>query len=354
MKKLFVILCTLLWSTSLFALEIEKPIAVRPNDNHTGNQIQKHAVYIMRFKLTPKEQTAAKKLLPTVAHQAVANMYSLHGSARRLPPAVNLGMNGVPVLDQGVHGSCVTFASTAAIDAAIGKGDYISQLCQLELGRTLEDETYMPSGWNGSTAVVVLNQMLRYGFINKANQTTHSCAGITAYPTLDETTTGNPMTEADFKTMSENLDQYHLQPIDVLNDETRLNTNYTEEDANINVMKVKQALLNGNRAIISTFLISGLCNDPVGACGQYHAAHDTWLINDALSQSDPLLQDSHEMVIYGYDDNAVAIDNQGKSHRGLFILRNSWGTSYGDNGDFYMTYDYFKVFVTEIQVIQNT
>ena len=30
----------------------------------------------------------------------------------------------------------------------------------------------------------------------------------------------------------------------------------------------------------------------------------------------------HEMVIVGYDDNATAVDNTGKEHRGLLKLRN--------------------------------
>lgn len=357
MKKSVISLLVLLWSSGVFALEIGKPTPIHPAVNHFANAVKNHTVYVMHVKLTPKENAAAIKLLPIIGHPKqtplYATSYNLYASARRLPSAVNLGMNGVPVLDQGKHGSCVTFASTAALDAAIGKGDYISQLCQLELGQALEKESYMPSGWDGSTGPIVLNQMLRFGFINKEYQTTASCAGIKEYPTLDDSTTGNPMTEAEFKTVSENLMQYHLQSISLLNDETRLNNTYTEEDANINVMKVKQALASGNRAVIGTFLVIGFCGDDAGACGHYHAAHDTWLINDELSHSHPFLQDAHEMVIYGYDDNAIATDDQGKPHRGLFMLRNSWGTDNGDNGEYYMSYDFFKVFVTEIQTIQK-
>ena len=50
----------------------------------------------------------------------------------------NIGMNNVPVLDQGRHGSCATFAATGALDAALtkpsGELGYISQLCNLDLG----------------------------------------------------------------------------------------------------------------------------------------------------------------------------------------------------------------------------
>jgi C1A family cysteine protease len=48
------------------------------------------------------------------------------------------------------------------------------------------------------------------------------------------------------------------------------------------------------------------------------------------------------------DDNAVAVDTHGKNHNGLLILRNSWGTSVGDYGEFYMSYDYFKLLAFDI------
>ena len=57
-----------------------------------------------------------------------------------LPNKVQLGMANVPVLDQGIHGSCAVFAVTAALDAALKRGDHVSQLCLLQLGNYLEAE----------------------------------------------------------------------------------------------------------------------------------------------------------------------------------------------------------------------
>lgn len=57
------------------------------------------------------------------------------------------------------------------------------------------------------------------------------------------------------------------------------------------------------------------------------------------------------MVIIGYDDSAVATDKYGNKHQGLLILRNSWSSATGDQGNYYMTYDYFEVFVLEVQKI---
>jgi len=97
---------------------------------------------------------------------------------------IQLGMNQVPVLNQGPHGTCTTFANTAAIDAVLGKGDYISQLCQLQLGFYLENNAYMPSGWNGTYGPIVLNQMSTFGIINKEQQAINGCGGLTEYPLI--------------------------------------------------------------------------------------------------------------------------------------------------------------------------
>jgi C1A family cysteine protease len=59
----------------------------------------------------------------------------------------------------------------------------------------------------------------------------------------------------------------------------------------------------------------------------------------------------HEMVIIGYDDNAISTDRDMKVHHGLLTLRNSWGDKAGDHGNYYMSYDFFKKFAMEVQFI---
>ena len=61
----------------------------------------------------------------------------------------------------------------------------------------------------------------------------------------------------------------------------------------------------------------------------------------------------HEMVITGYDDKAIATDKQGRTYQGLLTMRNSWGSDAGDNGNFYMSYDYFKALMIEVQRIRH-
>ena len=113
---------------------------------------------------------------------------------KNVPVKVNLGMNATPVLDQGAHRECVTFAMTAALDAVLGKGDYISQLCSLELGDYLQRHGHTQySGWDGSFGTVVLNQLQDYGIVPKSYEQEYGCAGIKRYPSTNEKNIGRPM-----------------------------------------------------------------------------------------------------------------------------------------------------------------
>ncbi len=50
---------------------------------------------------------------------------------------------------------------------------------------------------------------------------------------------------------------------------------------------------------------------------------------------------AHAMTIAGYDDLVQYTDQEGNTHRGAFIVVNSWGTFWGDNGRFYLPYVFF-------------
>src|SRR5688572_12138650 len=188
-------------AAATFAFQFDKTMQV-PLNPTTGNaglaSNTEPTVTVLRVRLTDTEKQALAAR-PTISESSTTF------TAAKLPAGVNLGMNGTPVLDQGRHGSCVTFATTAAIDAILGKGDYISQLCNLELGTHLEKYGYTFSGWDGSYGPVVLDQLMHFGLVNKKNEQISSCAGVIAYPKNDGNDVGNEMTLAEFKRMSENL-----------------------------------------------------------------------------------------------------------------------------------------------------
>ena len=334
---------------STHATEFGRPIAANLTLNAptlTGApQVKK--VYLMNVKLTPAQKQKILAHTDTVEN----NLSDNEESSKRF----DQGMNGVPVLDQGRHGSCVTFATTAAVDALIGKGDYISQLCNLELGSYLESRSYNPSGWDGSIGSYVYNQMLQFGIINKDAQKNQTCAGVNEYPADDEENRGTPMSLDDYKQMSESLtENMYWEPL--LTFQQRMHWTAATQDKNAQTMldTVKKTLatkVDGQyeRVTFATFIPVAYCS--VGACGKYHAANDTWAYTNAMKHDSNPEMGGHEMVITGFDDKAIAVDNEGKKHKGLLTLRNSWGTEAGDKGNYYMSYDFFKIFVMEVQKI---
>ena len=260
-----------------------------------------------------------------------------------------LGMNGVPVLNQGSHGTCATFANTAAIDAALGKGDYISQLCQLQLGRHLENSAYMPSGWEGTTGQIVLNQMTIFGVVTKDQQRTNGCAGLNEYP-MEGADPAAEMTLPEYHQISEAIPQDKVAWSSIL-DVYQASLERTNIIRAIN--NIKAALQAGDRVTFGVLLVDFNVG-VVGAIGQNVVANDTWILTPEMAHD---LQEGaelagHEMVITGYDDDAVATDDHGRLHRGLFTLRNSWGEGIGDKGNFYMSYNYLNALIIEAQRIR--
>lgn len=325
-----------------FTKTIETPVDISSNGKSLLNRNMQKDVTILKVKLSDKELRALEYRTPVKSSKRSFTM-------SKLPPAIQLGMNGVPVLNQGRHGSCVTFADSAALNAALGKGDYISQLCSLELGTHLERNGYIPSGWDGSWGTLVLEQMMRFGIVSKDAQATKSCASMNEYPLMDKENKGNEMALTEYKTLSENINNKvywtHLFSNDQVFD---WKTDAPEKMAEV-LANVKRAVVNGHRLTIGTFLILQT-NCRAGACASYKASKDTWALTSGL-ETPPYEVGGHELVVTGYDDNAFAYDEFGGRHQGLLTLRNSWGSDAGNNGDYYMSYDYFIKYVNEVQEI---
>lgn len=263
-------------------------------------------------------------------------------------PSVQLGMNHVPVFDQGKHGTCVTFAVTSAIDAAINKGDDVSQLCLLQLGSYLEAQGQGLSGWNGFWEHVALKRLDRYGYIRVTHQKKYGCGGVKNYPSSTKPTTS--MTPGDYSQYSETLSNAQVT-WKTLFDTQNFTSDKSEMEKKLNA--VKTALKAGQRVSFSV-LLPRTDLGTVGADGWHHWFADTWILSyeiaKALETSSRL--PGHSMVITGYDDHAVAMDRWGHRHQGLLTLRNSWGSKVADWGDFYMSYDYFKALAIEANAIK--
>ena len=298
-------------------------------------------VTLLKIKLSEKVKKAIQN---NAAHKMVMN-----SSFRTLPSFVQLGMKNVPVLDQGLHGTCATFAVTAALNAIRAEGDYYSELCSLNLGKTLADNGYSYSGWDGQNPKALLARIEEFGLVSKADQRTQGCGGITEYP-VDEEDESSAMSIEDFHAISSPSYYSGLMEWSSIFDISKWLTKDIPSAQTL--QQTKTSLYYGNRVVIGALIPMV---DNIGLSGKYHVRNDAWVLTGKLEQAIKLfsLQYSnwggHAMVITGYDDNAVAIDDDGYAHKGLFTLRNSWGSDVGDNGNFYMSYDYFSMLTIELE-----
>lgn len=304
------------------------------------NQPQK-IIQLIKYKLSAD----AENLLASRSKLANnLNMKTLSLTSSGLNNAIQLGMGNTPVLDQGSHGTCVTFATTAALDALLNKGDYISQLCTLTLSQYLSTHSYTINSWGGNQPINLFQQLKMFGIISKDKQRQYGCGGINEY-SLEPGDPSNEMDVENYHQLSENLefliDYDTTQLLDVYQF-------FKKETSMVKVeQEVKEALKNGDRLTIGTMLVP---DNYVGAHGKFHKFADSWVLTPEISAYLRSGKDlaGHAMIITGFDDSAIAYDSQGVAHKGLFTLRNSWGTNAGDKGNYYMSYDYFQSLVIDL------
>ncbi|MCC5791038.1 MAG: C1 family peptidase [Legionellaceae bacterium] len=358
MKLSRYIICALFVSTQVYAqgIQIVGTFKQEITANHSlyyartlKPEPKKSAVRLLKLELSPNKQALLQKQLqkslspPSMAHKQFS-------TPQKLPENIQLGMNHVPVLDQGAHGTCVTFAVTAAYDAALRFGDGISQLCQLQLGNYLSANGYTPSGWDGSFGHLILSQMDHFGYVDKAQEAAHGCGGMTEYPLEDENDPASSMTLEDFHQLSTPIDSETVTWSSILN----VNDAFEDYHADQIVFDIKTALSKNERVVFGV-LLGALEQGFLGAVGTYHQHQDSWILSPDLLRAIVLspFMGGHEMIITGYDDNAIAYDDDGNAYKGLFTLRNSWGEDVGDQGNFYMSYDYLKTLIWEAARIRS-
>ncbi|MDF1684786.1 MAG: hypothetical protein P1U36_09045 [Legionellaceae bacterium] len=239
---------------------------ITPTHLNTPLQNQLLSITLPEYKLSE----ATQHLIYQRAQELLQQKKSVSFSPMRNPSKKKqLGMDNVPVLNQGAHGTCATFAVTAAADALINQGDRISQLCLLQLGNYLETQNLGRSGWDGLSIYTALNRLINDGFITSSNQKKYGCGGLKNYPFYS--------VDRPYSSISRDAYAQRREP----SSEKRFT----------------------RKTVFTTFNRS--------AIDRVHAIK-------------------------------ASID-AGHRHRGLFKLRNSWGSWVGDGGDFYMSYDYAAI-----------
>jgi C1A family cysteine protease len=222
-------------------------------------------------------------------------------------------MSNVPVLDQGQEGTCVTFSSTAALDAVLKQGDFISQQCSLML-----DDSLGTSFWNGanmpSEIIVPLQQngVVAQGDCPSTYPDTSATLDVPTYQTL--------VSPAESATVA--------------------NVEY-EYFAAANLASLKAALQQGHRVLIGFHVYTG-SQQAVQGFNVNGQVGGLWACKQGSSPNycRPSMS-GHEVLVVGFDDSQQ-----------LLKIRNSWGTSVGDSGDYFMTYTFFSSMAIDQTIIR--
>lgn len=226
-----------------------------------------------------------------------------------------LGMANVPVLDQGAYGTCVTFSSTAALDALLAKGNFISQECSLALNKALGnnywDGAYFPSQ--------IVDPLKRYGVISQSK-----C----------------PRAYADESYLLSSLKyaRYISKPESAV--VKGVSYKYYDDPS---IEQLREIIDRGHRVMIG-FVLDG--SDRVSVRG-FDAQVDgkvyqggLWACEQSGKKVCEKYNAGHEVVVMGYDDAQE-----------LVKIRNSWSSGVGKDGDYYMSYKYFESQVLDMTEI---
>ena len=209
-----------------------------------------------------------------------------------------------PVRNQGSTGTCVVHATIAAVEASILREGIDPDLTPEELD--LSEFNLSWQVWNRDGSVDPLGNTP--GFEYSGDWTNSTAVDSNIATLLQWTAPRQTYGEDDFRFTKEGEVKY------ILEESFSFNINQTEE--------IKAAVAKYGSVTI------GYC------AGE--------LFDNIYYSSKGITTGGHESVIVGWDDNIPASYFQGgktPTINGGWLIRNSWGTGYHDNGYFWLSYD---------------
>lgn len=277
---------------------------------HIGNSDR----HVRLMKIDPARVNTKKMELFFKASEK--NYSSGIASFKNSATSSDLGMNGVPVLDQGQYGTCVTFSSTAALDAKLGKGDFISQECSLGL-----DLGAGNNYWEGADyPSQIIDPLKANGVVSRS--------GCNSQYADDSFT----ISAENYKLLADKAQSEQVAKVSYA------------YSAQANLAALKVALKAGHRVLIA-FLVDGSDQEAVqgfdikvgGAAftGGLWACQQRSSVNHCKSSNA-----GHEVLAIGYDDAQQ-----------LVKIRNSWSAEVGESGDYYMSYTFFNAMAVDQTVV---
>jgi len=257
------------------------------------------------------------------------------------------------VLDQGAFGSCVSFATDAALGyLSLGNTNAISPLDTLFQGYLDYPHDMALTGWDGlANAGQVLTRVIdaREGYYHSYKQTKSLYNSLSDnYASLNvsgDLTFTDLNKVAGFNTALQ--DYYNLtlqQAAKQINNITYNNLHVSQGSVN-NSLKIKQALDNGHKVVLGFAMYDYTqkpgCNDGEVRGDSFYSYNNGTLTmtqnskqKDAWTKAYGCVLGGHEVFVTSYFQNSAG--------QLIFLIRNSWSNSFGDRGNFYMTADYLN------------
>ncbi len=231
------------------------------------------------------------------------------------PPRMSLKRFVPPVGHQGNQGSCVGWATAYAARTLLKAKDLgvenRSSLRSMVLSPSYVFNQINLPGCNGSYVAHALDLMQKQGV-----------ALLTDFPYDENSCSAVPSQSVRGKAAAFRIKGF-----------SRLWGNFGRN----NHVSARRALANGNPVVIGMQVGDGFMRHSGSGTWQPSSAERNGLRNVRQAQRDGVLG-GHAMTVIGYDDTRDG---------GAFEVVNSWGTSWGNNGFFWLSYEDFNAFVFE-------
>jgi len=258
------------------------------------------------IQLEFKKAELAKKSMRRVKDTASVN-------ADKLPLTVDQSKFCTPIENQGNIGSCTANAGAGLYEymemRATGKFLDASRLFLYKATRLLMGQEGI--GDSGAYIRTTLKAIRMFGLPPEE-----------LYPYTDDPKKFDAYPQAHVWTAGQNYKSVKQMRLDF------------SKDAELNINRIKEYVAKGFASEIGFTVFSSYSQaEKNGGVFPYPYGNEN-------------IEGGHAVLIVGYDDNKVSTnikDPTNKELKGAFKIRNSWGTTWGDQGYGWIPYDYFRL-----------
>lgn len=257
------------------------------------------------------------------------------------------------VLDQGAFGSCVSFATDTALGyLSLGNTNAISPLDTLFQGYLDYPHDMTLTGWDGlDNSGQVLTRVIdaREGYYHSYTQTKQLYKSLSdnyaALHLTSDLTFANLNAVTGFNNALQSYSNLTLQQKAKQISNITYNDLHVSQGSANNARKIKQALDNGHKVVLGFTIYDytqkpGCSNGEVQGDSYYSYSNGNLTMKENSKQTDAWTKaygcvlGGHEVFVTSYFQNSAG--------QLIFLIRNSWSDSVGNQGNFYMTADYLN------------